>query len=184
MCFALFFFLFLYDSLVPQRTTPKSCHAHAAQSITPIARIIAESSHTTHRRLSDHRFEITLRPLAASPHVRLHIVICIVIGAALYSMNANVSQCIFAVLSRSLSIAHVVFFTHFLFWFLWFLCPVLPQASPLITALSSFQPLPAVSSLCEFLSQSPSHHASSAGGREEWREGEREGGREGGRERW
>lgn len=164
-----FFFLFLYDSLVPQRTTPKSCHPHAAQSITAITCMLAESSRTTHRPLSDHRFEITLRLLAASPHVRLHIMICIVIGAVLYSMNANVSQCIFAVLSRCLSIAHV-FFTHFLLWFLSFLCPVLPQASPLVTTLFSFQPLPAVSSLCEFLSQSPSHHASSAGGREEWQE--------------
>lgn len=145
-------------------------------SITPIPGIIAESSHTTHRPQSDHRFEITLRLLAASPQCALHIMICIVICAGLFSMNANVSQCIFAVLSRSLSIAHVVFFTHFLFWFLSFLCPVLPQASPPVTALSSFQTLPAVSSLCEFLCQSSSHHASSAGGREEWREG--------GRERW
>ena len=162
--------------------SPKGQHlshvTHMPPNLLQLSHACLQKAHVPHTDLSDHRFEITLRLLAASPHVRLHIMICIVIGAVLYSMNANVSQCIFAVLSRCLSIAHV-FFTHFLLWFLSFLCPVLPQASPLVTTLFSFQPLPAVSSLCEFLSQSPSHHASSAGGREEWQEWGREGVREG-----
>lgn len=79
MCFKLFFFLSLYDSL-----TPKSCQTHVAQSITPIAGIIAESSHTTHRPLSDHRFEITLRLLAASPHV-----LCILWFALLLALRCS-----------------------------------------------------------------------------------------------
>ena len=108
------------------------CHVtHFSSSIKHLA--------NPHRSPSDHSFcnetlaSGSIRPCA---FLRVHIVICIVIGALLYSMNANVSQFISAqslyIVSQSLSSCC-----------LYLLSPLFSlhssgPASPLFSAPSSF----------------------------------------------
>lgn len=107
----------------------------------------------------------------------VYIMICIFIGAVLYYECQCVTRniCIVSVYSLLVSLSFCWLYQFSLRFSLHSLAPSYPGHPSLLRPLSPlFLPVPVVSSLYESLRQSPSHHASPAGEKEERRETGRE----------